>query len=1249
MVLLVTLKVEGSITSCDAITVYVDEQKGRKDCCNQCNNKTYQTLASALGCTKNCSSTTVEIKGNITLNTSIHEDSGKRKNLTIKGDTKDKTHIVCGWKFGLFNSSSIGSGLALNKLQNVTLSDLTFINCGTLVLKKNGKVYTKMLYRSAIHMWACSDVTISNVHVKSSNGIGLEMFNMKGYITVVDSSFTNNTLPKNFTKYTMYKHTRNIYGGGGLYIRMTKATLTTTFNILNCTFKDNTKFMKSQQRYTGPAGGGGMMVYFRGNNTRTIMNIINCTVTNNTANWGGGLYIGILQEASFNYIYIKNTTLDHNCARHSGGGMAMVFQDFEPTSPPRNNSIVVENSMITNNKADYGGGSSISSRQYKYDLNNSITFTNCTWQGNKAYVSGAAFDVAQTAFNEDYGGITLHPEFMDCKFKNNSKHEIANQHKHNARRYSFNFGIFVITTFEVTFGGETVFSNNSETALQVNFGSIHFKAKSNATFINNHSKSKGGALALLGISNFGFDNDSIFLFENNKADIGGAIYVYSRNQHDYLLSRSCFFKYYKYGERTCKRNTTFTFRNNKATSKIGNAIYTSTLKPCNQSCSYKDSSNCSRRESEHIFNCCIANFTFIPENGNHINTLGYHIRQGKEQYSAYPGETIKLKHKILDETNNDVTAITTIKLYRKGNDNQWNDSQAEYLSNGEITVYGEENSNTAIRLDTDGLRILYAIYNVTISKCPPGYTIANKRECKCLSDKFEGIQCNSDKDDHSSFVSAGTWVGYNKTWALLTSICPNGYCDYTKVQHEYNAVYKLPIPLKTDSLCTKGREGILCGKCLDGYSVRYHSEDYRCKKDSEQCTFGILMYIMTELLPVTVIFLLIIICNISFTSGALNSFILFAQIANFHSFNHDNYTSSSKALTYIMRGQSFIYGFFNLQLDIVQHCLWKGATTLDVLAMKYAAIVYSLALVMGLVFIFNCCSCTKIHKLCAWQRRSFHSSVIHGISAFLVMCYTQCARTTILILQTGSLRMEGPKQYKGKVVYMSGGLNYFGEEHLIYAIPAIFFLVFFVALPPVILVINSFTTQVIIIINRRGVPMSTRLINTLLMIRLKPLLDSFQGCFRDKCRSFAGIYFIYRALLSYDFRLSSNFFSSSEILFVGIICLHAVTQPYKTKWHNIVDILLFTDLTMIKIMSVRLRYYDSKWIDKYQNWSLNVFKWMQAFLLYLPILYVLYYGAYSIKKHKCKKEDKADDGDINDWPNRLLNSQASDDYGSLQN
>ena len=1238
MVLLVTLTAKGHSssnkrgTSCDTITVYVDEQKGQKDCCNQYNNETYKTLVTALDCTENCSSTTVEIKGNITLNTSIHEELGKRKNVTIKGDTKDKTHIVCG----LFNSSSIGSGLALYNLQNVTLSDLTFINCGSLIVNKNKTVY-KMLYRSAIHMWACSDVTISNVHVKSSNGIGLEMFDMKGHIIVVDSSFTNNTLQiKKYNK-------KNVYGGGGVYIRMTKA-IPAMFNILNCTFKNNNKSMKPQQKYTGPAGGGGLMVYFRGNNTRTIVNIINCTVSNNKAKWGGGLYIGILQNASNNYIYIKNTTMSNNWATHSGGGLTIVFQDFEPTSPPRNTSIVVENSMITNNIADYGGGSSISSRQYQYDLNNSINFTNCTWLRNKAYVSAAAFDVAQTAFNEDYGGITLHPEFVDCKFENNSKHEISHN-KHNARRYSFNFGIFCITTFEVIFRGETVFSNNKETALQVNFGSVHFKANSKAKFINNYSKSTGGALALLGISNFGFENNSIFVFDNNKAHIGGAIYVYSRNQHDYLLSRSCFIKYYKYGERTCNRNTSFIFSNNKAISKIGNAIYASTLKPCNQSCSYKDSINCPRNnKSEQIFNCCVGNFTFIPEKGNHINTLGYKIKQGNKNITAFPGKTIKLKHQILDETNKDVTAITTITLYRKEND-----SEAEYSSNGEITVYGEENSKTTIRLETDGLRILYAIYSITLSKCPPGYSVSvKKKECKCLSDKFEGIQCNSNKDDYSSFVSAGTWVGYNKNELLLTSSCPNGYCDYTNVTHEYNEVYKLPITLQPCSLCTKGRKGILCGKCLDGYSVRYHSEDYRCKKDSNQCTFGILMYIMTELLPVTVIFLLIIICNISFTSGALNSFILFAQIANFHSFNHDNYTSSSKILTYIMKGQRFIYGLFNLQLDIVEHCLWKGATTLDVLAMKYVAVVYSLALVMGLVFIFNCCSCTKIHKLCAWQRRSFHSSVIHGISAFLVMCYTQCARTTILILQNGSLKMEGPKQYKGKVVYMSGGMNYFGDEHLIYAIPAIFFLVFFVALPPVILVINSITTQVMIIINRRGVPMSTRLINSLLMIRLKPLLDSFQGCFRDKCRSFAGIYFIYRALLSYDFRLSSNFFTSSEILFVGIICLHAVTQPYKTKWHNIADILLFTDLTMIKIMSVHLRYYDSKWIDKSQNSSLNIFKWMQAFLLYFPILYVLFYGMYSIKKRKCEK-DKADDGDVNEWPSRLLNSQVSEDYGTFQN
>ena len=80
------------------------------------------------------------------------------------------------------------------------------------------------------------------------------------------------------------------------------------------------------------------------------------------------------------------------------------------------------------------------------------------------------------------------------------------------------------------------------------------------------------------------------------------------------------------------------------------------------------------------------------------------------------------------------------------------------------------------------------------------------------------------------------------------------------------------MPLKRPDLekviCGENREGWLCGRCVDDKVVYYHSHEFTCG-DSTNCQYGIPIYIVSELIPVTIIFLVILLFNISLTSGAL--------------------------------------------------------------------------------------------------------------------------------------------------------------------------------------------------------------------------------------------------------------------------------------------------------------------------------------------------------------------------------------------
>ena len=78
------------------------------------------------------------------------------------------------------------------------------------------------------------------------------------------------------------------------------------------------------------------------------------------------------------------------------------------------------------------------------------------------------------------------------------------------------------------------------------------------------------------------------------------------------------------------------------------------------------------------------------------------------------------------------------------------------------------------------------------------------------------------------------------------------------------------------AMCDNNRKGCLCGRCNENTSVYCHSVRYTCGSN-ELCRFGILIYMVSELLPVTVLFAVILLFNISLTSGALYGIVFYAQ------------------------------------------------------------------------------------------------------------------------------------------------------------------------------------------------------------------------------------------------------------------------------------------------------------------------------------------------------------------------------------
>ena len=171
--------------------------------------------------------------------------------------------------------------------------------------------------------------------------------------------------------------------------------------------------------------------------------------------------------------------------------------------------------------------------------------------------------------------------------------------------------------------------------------------------------------------------------------------------------------------------------------------------------------------------------------------------------------------------------------------------------------------------------------------------------------------------------------------------------------------------------------------------------------------------------------------------------------------------------------------------------------------------------------------------------------VIHGICLLLLLLsYTSIASTTLLLLR--SIRFTDiDKVYS----YLSPDVEYFGGRHLIYILVAILTGLVIVIGLPLLLSLEPFVN------------------GKINFIKIKPLLDQFQGCYKDHFRYFASYYMILRLIVLIILVVgSSDKFFTLYLLLVScslMMLVHIAVRPYVSDVLN-----LFESCMLVTIMLV---------------------------------------------------------------------------------
>ena len=1144
----------------------------------------------------------------------INNDITRGLFITFNGKSSQISLIITNSEF----LSATGSGLSIYFL-NSSYNNSVFLSSSYFA--NNTKSKSGNLMRS--HQ-LLSDGGGGGVRILFDN------YSSDNMVIIEDTNFVANT---------------GNFGGGALILYMGSSHGNTVGVIFS-------NFSYNGVHGNPPEGGGGLSVLLMNSSYENKISINECHFIGNIAVQGAGMHLQLRDSTCCNNLSIENSVFTRNKSPGSdgmrkshGGGIDAGFYFFDDHAP-LNNSIYISQCYFYYNKAYFGGGTSIySSYAFRKNINNNFHITNCSWRNNFANF-GAAIDLSSKHLVYDYPpqGISPIPEFTNCTF---IKNEVVNDMKKagGSLQRSLGKGAFISTAMSARFLGTIIFDHCTGSAIHITSGYLLFGKKSIVTF-NHNNGSIGGAISLVGRSSIIVQDHSRFSFIKNSALLnGGAISYFTTNRHSFGSFQNCFIEYIGEINDIHKRHIEFLFDGNSAPNG-GNSIYATTIEHC-----LNTYFNCTNNPL-NVFNC-IANFTFLNGSDDlpchQLATAGKNFKvKNNDSFplSVVPGKKFQLPILMVDEFGNEVQARYQLAL--DNNINSFIPTAYSVLLKTNITkLYGNPGDSVEMTVfHKDGLQESELIFNVTFQSCPPGYVISKVNDqiscntciCVCSKRYYVGIRCNY--NTFTTQLRRGYWIGYDGKEVptetnLVTGYCPEGYCSQRSKLY-----YSLPPVASRERLnqivCAEGRTGILCGRCQSNYSASYHGAIIKCLHN-EQCSYGPVLYILFELLPITVMFVIIIFFDVPFTSGAANGFLLFSQVIDTLQVQANRFIWFP-APTYALNTASirFIYKVFTLQfftandikgLEPLSFCLWKGSGALDMLAIHYVTLLYSLLLVVVTVKIINtfnirkyCCKCCfKIRR-----KRTVRGSITHGLTTFILLCYSRYAQVSLMILIPGAIMDKNGKVIR-QVVFYDGDVNFFSPTHMIYAIPALIICVMLILLPLILMVYPAYykVFSVLGISESKCIGILCKVVS---IEKLKPILDSFQGCFKDRFRFFAGLYFFYRLFAAITFAYTSNltvFYMVVEVQLILMLTVHAFVQPYKKRWHNAIDAILLADLAIINTLT---GFNFSSSFSRNNSRDLIISTTVQALLIWFPAVYMIVYILWYIlikmcgigSKFKCK-------------------------------
>lgn len=504
-----------------------------------------------------------------------------------------------------------------------------------------------------------------------------------------------------------------------------------------------------------------------------------------------------------------------------------------------------------------------------------------------------------------------------------------------------------------------------------------------------------------------------------------------------------------------------------------------------------------------------------------------------------------------------------------------------------------------------------------------GLTLAGTQKQNCFNcPKFKSfLTCDTNSCDW--LLLNGYWAGNTSSnTSLLVGGCPLGYCNSNE-SSKYLWIPADMIDRISDFVCNKtNRMGVLCGECLPGYATAINSDLLDCVPcNGQSVKRNWIFYILSFYVPHFIVFLVIILFNIRLTTGPVNAFILYAQVIS-TTLNLNAQGGSPISVAYgthanaFQRSYEVPYDLFNLNLLshlLPPFCLSESLNTLDVIALKYLEALFPVLMIVLTTLLLRCETLSKIRlSCCSCQKKCrIGTSLEQAFAAFILLAYNRLCEITVYLV-TPVRVVDAAIQTVERRVYYKGDFLYNNENYAVrYKLPAYIFLVILILLPITLLHYPLKWIEKYILFKFRC------LRNVYPAAKIAILLDTFQGCFKNNRRYFAGLYFALRLLLFVAYYLPVlQELLLQQVLITFYIFLIGFLQPYKNKLLNYLDISIFANMAMINVLEFYLTATNQRETD---TTPLRACVIVESVLVFVPLIYLVVYLVWKITR--CYHED----------------------------